>query len=61
MEDYVKEQLELKEQRGRNEGINIGENNKTIELARNTLKETISTDIVSKVTGLSNEMLMTML
>ena len=53
MEDYAKEQLELGEQRGAN--------NKTMELARNMLKENISTDIVSKVTGLSKKMLMTML
>ena len=53
MEDYAKEQLEIGEQRGAN--------NKTIELAKNMLKENISTDIVSKVTGLSKKMLMAML
>ena len=73
MEDYAKEQLELGEiigkQRGisigRNEGISIGEirgaNNKTIELARNMLKEGATTSFVSKVTGLSKKALMTML
>ena len=69
MEDYAKEQLELGEaigeQRGisigRNEGISIGANNKTIELARNMLKEGATTSFVSKVTGLSKKALMTIL
>ena len=57
MEDYAKEQLEL----SRDEGISIGENNKTLELAKKMLKENISTDVISKVTGLSKKVLMTII
>ena len=46
---------------GEKRGINIGANNKTVELARNMLKENISADIVSKVTGLSKQILRTIL
>ena len=38
-----------------------GANNKTVELAKKMLKENISTDVISKVTGLSKKVLMTML
>ena len=61
MEDYAKEQLELGEMIGKQRGISIGANNKTKELARNMLKEGATTDFVSKVTGLSKKMLMTMI
>ena len=59
--------------KGREEGIRIGEkrgerrgeirgaNNKTVELAKRMLKEGATTDFVSKVTGLSKKVLMTML
>ena len=53
------------EERGKTKGISIGEirgaNNKTVELAKRMLKENISADIVSKVTGLSKQILRTIL
>jgi predicted transposase/invertase (TIGR01784 family) len=49
------------EARGKARGEIIGANNKTVELAKKMLKENISTDVISKVTGLSKKVLMTML
>ena len=49
------------EERGKAKGINIGANNKTVELAKRMIKEGATTDFVSKVTGLSKKVLMTML
>ena len=46
---------------GEKRGINIGANNKTIELAKKMLKENISADVVSKVIESSKKVLMTML
>ena len=49
------------EEEEKQEGEILGANNKTVELAKKMLKENISTDVISKVTGLSKKVLMTML
>ena len=57
------------EERGKTKGISIGEKRgeikgiqkNTLELAKKMLKEGATTDFVSKVTGLSKKVLMTML
>ena len=60
-----KEGISIGEKRGEARGITIGEKRgirkNTLELAKKMLKENIDTDIVSKVTGLSKKILMTML
>ena len=61
--------LEKAEERGKTKGISIGEKRgeikgiqkNTLELAKKMLKEGATTDFVSKVTGLSKKVLMTML
>ena len=53
--------MEIKLGKAEERGINIGANNKTIELAKKMLKENISADVVSKVIESSKKVLMTML
>ena len=64
MEDYAKEQLELGETRGeirgRNEGISIGENNKTLELAKKMVQKGTDYSYISEITGLSKNLLKTL-
>ena len=46
---------------GEKRGISIGAKENTKQLAKRMLKEGLNADIVSKVTGLSKKVLMTML
>ena len=53
--------MEIKLGKAEERGKIKGANNKTVELAKRMLKENISADIVSKVTGLSKQILRTIL
>ena len=69
MEELDKIKLGKAEERGKvkgisigeKRGINIGANNKTVELAKRMLKKNMSISDVSEVTGLSKSILSTML
>ena len=52
---FEKEILEEKIDNAKEQGYENGSQNKTIEIARNMLKENISSDVISKVTNLSIE------
>ena len=55
------EEIKIGEKRGEKRGISIGAKENTKQLAERMLKEGLNADIVSKVTGLSKKVLMTML
>ena len=45
---------------GKEEGIEVGEKKKSLEIAKNLISQKISIDVISKATGLSKEEIKTL-
>ena len=55
VERLLKEARKIAEKKGKKEGKKEGERNKAINIAKKSLKEGLSIEVISKITGLSKE------